>query len=618
MHLPSRRHLKKQLSRKLIYSPFLRMVIFNVWFRAAVLCFLALAAFLAMFLPKIWLATPEGFLPEIRISWLDRAQAWSLRRTAAKFAAAKQTDDAEFAYRAAISNNPGDIELCRESLRSLLGAERAEAKHLSTAFSRALWLMRLSGTNAVDLGLASELLERFDLHEYQIRLLSPKLSELTPKEERALLKALFQTGAIGQFADRWKRASAEVRKDPSLALHQDAFLAGWGPPETLGEARNRLLAARSDPKMQVLANRLQLLVSAQYQDAAGYGAALDQLEQLRSDQLADHVRYWLLLLGSGRRAEAARLAEAYPHPPTTPGEVLRLADAFSRLGMSDTLRNFYQRYAPTFGNSAEVWGTYARFLVETKSWEELRSVAVQMRQHKGVGDAMASYCHFLEGRAELALGRPANAEQAFEASAKSRLDSPELRLEVGKGLHRLQYPRFARAVLWPAEKEFAKNTEYWSTVLQIAVELKEVEPLRKAAATLYQMQPENAQFLNSYAASLLVTREHPDEAIKLTLQLIAAYPDSVAARINHAFALLMNSRFDEALRLLSTIREDALGASDRNAYILARFEVHIALKQHEQAREYAGRLDPKQLFAPQLQRVEQLRSQLQPKGGGSA
>lgn len=610
MHLPSRRHLKKQLSRKLIYSPFLRMVIFNIWFRLAVVCFLALAVFLGVFLPKIWLATPDGFLPEIRISWLDRVQAWSLRRSASKLSAAKQVDEAEFAYRAAISNNPGDVELCRESLRSLLSAERAEPKHLSVAFSRALWLMRLTGTNVVDLGLASEILERFDLHEYQIRLLAPKLNELNPRQESALLKALFQTGAVNQFADRWKRLPAAQQTEPELALHHDAYLAGWGPPETTAEARQRLGAARSNPKLQVLANRLLLIVSAQLQDCVAFGAALDQLEQARSDRLADHVRYWLLLVASGRKAEATRMAEAYPHPPTNPGEVLRLADAFGRLGLTDTLRSFYQQYAPTFGYSVDVWTAYSRFLMETKSWEELRSVSVQMRQHAGVGDAVAGYCHYLEGRAEFALGREGNATQAFEAAAKARLDSAELRLEVGKGLQRLKFTRFARAVLLPAEKDLPKSVDFWSTVLQVSVELKETESLNKAATTLYQLQPDNPQCVNSYAASLLVTRDRPDEAIKLTLQLVSTYPDSVAARINHSFALLMNSRNQEALNLLMTLSEASLGPSDRNAYVLARFEAHMALQQPEEARRYSDRLDLTQLFAPQLQRVEQLRSKL--------
>ena len=612
MHLPSRRRIKKNLSRKLIYSPFLRMILFSVWFRVAVLLFLVLGTFLALFIPKIWLATPEGFLPEIRISWLDRVQAWSLRRAAEQLTAAGKLDDAETRWRAAIANNQADVEMYRASLRSLLKFDPPERKYLPIAFGRASWAMRLSGTNAVDLALASEVLDRYEIYDYQIRLLAPWLNQLGPPQEVALLKALFQTGLIPQFLDRWNKLSTELRQDPTLVLHHAAYLAGWGPPETMAEGRTKLAEAQSDPARRVLASRLQLQVAGQMQDVAGFGATLELLEQYRADQLSDHVRYWLLLAGAGRREEAARLAEVYPHAPTNPNEVVRIAEAHVQLGQKDTARRFYQHYTPTFGYSADVWVAYARLLVDMKAWEELRAVALQLRQQKVLGDTMAAYSHYLEGRAELALERRANADQCFQLAASTRLDAPILRLEVGRFLARQQNPSLARAVLVPAEQSLAKSVDYWNTMLELAVELKEGDWLGKAASALYALQPNKAQSVNSYAAALLVNRERPEEAIKLTLQLVSAYPGKVATRINHSFALLMNNRVSEALALLQTLPDRAMAENDRNAYNLARFEVHMALGQPEEARRFGDRINLKQLFPVQVQRVERLRAQLPP------
>ncbi len=612
MRLPSRRRIKKNLSRKLIYSPFLRMIIFNVWFRVCVLLILGLGAFLALFLPKMWLVTPEGFLPEIRISWLDRVQAWSLRRTAERLTAAGQHGDAWTAWRAAALNNRADAELIRQMLRGFLSVDPPDRKRLGEAFYWASWSMKLTGTNATDLALASDILDRFEEYAYQIRLLAPKADSLAPPQQAAFAKALFHAGLIPQFLDRWNRLPAEMKADPNLALYHDAYQAGWGPADTIAAGRARLAAARSDPLRRLTAHRLQLLVSAHGQDATAYGDALEQLEQWRADRLPDHVKYWLLLAASGRKEAAVQKAELYPHPPTSAHELLLLARAYVQLGLQDTARRLYQHYLPTLGQSMEVWTAYVRLLQDLKAWEELRSAAVQMRQQSGVGDVLAGYSHFLEGRAELALERFAQAELAFELAAKERIDASELRLEVGKALLQLRYPRFARAALVPAEQDLAKNADYWTTLLRASIELRETDRLLQAAERLYALHPEHADAANSYAAALLINGERPEEAIKLTLQLFHSFPNLVATRINHSFALLFNQRVPEALALLRTLPENALSPNDLNQYLLARFETHLALDQLDEARRYLDRLDLAALYPPQRARVERGRTRLDP------
>jgi len=103
--------LKQKLLAKLIYSPFLRLVLFNFWFRLAFVCFAGLLIFLALFLPRIWRVTPPGFLPVITISGLDMAQAWSLKRSALRATSARNFELAADAWNTAIANNPAAREM---------------------------------------------------------------------------------------------------------------------------------------------------------------------------------------------------------------------------------------------------------------------------------------------------------------------------------------------------------------------------------------------------------------------------------------------------------------------------------------------------------------------------
>src|SRR5437899_1735838 len=118
MRFPGPQRLKQKLAAKLIYSPFLRLVLFNFWFRLAFFCFAGLLIFLALFLPRIWQVTPPGFLPVVTISGLDMAQAWSLKRSALRATSAGNFELAADAWNTAIANNPANPELIRGALRN--------------------------------------------------------------------------------------------------------------------------------------------------------------------------------------------------------------------------------------------------------------------------------------------------------------------------------------------------------------------------------------------------------------------------------------------------------------------------------------------------------------------
>ena len=115
---------------------------------------------------------------------------------------------------------------------------------------------------------------------------------------------------------------------------------------------------------------------------------------------------------------------------------------------------------------------------------------------------------------------------------------------------------------------------------------------------------------NNYAATLLVNRDRPEEAVSLTLQILTRFPDSTAAKINHALALLLNQRSDEAEAVLKSIVPEKLSGQEANSYQLGLFEVCFNQRQYDQAWEASDRIAAKHLFPNQLKWLEEMRQHL--------
>ena len=604
-------YFKKRLANRLVYSPLLRLLIFNFWFRLVFAGFVLLLIFLAMFLPRIWRVTPPGFLPLIRISGLDMARAWSLKRSALRSMAAGDSDRAVYAWQAAVRNNPADSAMLRGALTNFLRLDRPNPGYQGLAVGQTVWLLRLSRTNDADVELVSQVYDKLRLYDPALRLLGPLEDRLSPSEESVYLKALFHSGQMARFAGRWQK-SAGKRSNiaPDLRVYHAAYRAGWGPSFEAAAGRKQLEAALEDPDQRILSNRLRLLVCAHLGDADGYRESLQRLGQWQSDMLIEHVIYWQLLATLGRKSEAAELARSFPRPPASVMETRRLAETYVLLGMREEARQFLQGQLRQFGDSPEIWLLRADLLMEDRMWDELRELALQIRQRPAVRDALANYSHYLEGRAELGLERPAIAETAFEKAGQRPFEDRALGLTTANSLLKLAYPAAARDILLPLETGLSKSPEYWQALFTAAYELKQPDLMSTAAARAYELQPGNAVAANNYAAALLVNRERTEEAIKLTLQLAGRFPNSPAARINHGLALLLNRRTAEAETLLNSIEPEKLNASEATSLFLGLFEAYFNERQYDKARAAGDRIEVKYLFPNQLKWLEEALGQL--------
>jgi hypothetical protein len=578
-------------------KPFLRRLFFDFWFRMAFLAFIFLAIFLALSLPRIWLTTPSGFKPVIRISALDWVQSRSLRRSAMKAAQSGRLTEAEYAWRAAVVHAPASQSLVREFL-AFYQIVPPTPKRMPVVLSYSAWLLQLSKTNLADATLVATIYDRYRLHDQVINLLEPRIDQMSGEAQSCYLKALFNQGQISLFIERWNKLQPNIPSDPELPLYHAAFLAGWGPTDTRVEACKQLQDLKADAKLGAIANRLLLAVYARLRDADEYLKALTRLETSKADTLTEHVGYWYLLASLSQTNKAVELATAFPVEPSTGMEMVRLADVYMFLGLKTQALQLLEKFVPQFDNLPG-WLTYVRLLIDLERWDDLRAAALQMRTASAARDQVADYTFFLEGRADLEQGKRGSAEIAFEKAAQFEFINPTLGLAAANDLVRLGYPAYAKQILNHLEKAGGNNPQYWLLTARAAYELKQYDILLNAAQKAYALNPRGPLIRNYYAASLLIGRQKPAEAIRLTLELLAESPQVVGFRLNHVLALLLNERPTEAQTLLTPIRPEILNEEELNAYYLARFELDLQLMRWTDARTCFNKINRQHLFALQ-------------------
>lgn len=601
---------KKFLRRKLAGHPFLWLLLQDAWFRLGFIAFFSLLLFLGLFLPRIWRTSPPGFRPVIKVSGLDLAQAWSLKRSALKAAAAGRFEEAHYAWMAALANNRADPELVRGSLRCAVQSDD-QRRYRRFAVAQVFWLLQLTGTNRNDLELAAKVLGQHQRSDLVISLLEPRQQDLTPALEAAYLKALFQADRIPAFTNRWARVQANLPSDEELLLYRLACDAGGAPTAAAHDAVKTLLAAVEKPALRILACRLLLTASARRLDAEQAGELLGRLNDWQEDTLPDHLGYWRLLSRVGRKEEALRLAESRARRPASAEEALELAQLFRAWTLPDRALEVFRQFGRDFRDSAELWIAYSRALLEGRRWDELRRVAFEIRVQSEAGqEGLAAYSYYLEGRAELGLRRRFHATSAFQKMSEWEFHFPLLGLSVANDLIGLDFAASARDVLTKLEKSLAANAEYWSALFQAGERLKQTDLMLAAARRAHELRPADPSMANNYAAALLIQREAPEEAIRLTLRAIWRSPHFPTARINHAAALLLNERAEEALAFLNDIDLLKLTETQRTIYHLDRFEACLKLQRYAEAWANCELIDPRHLYPPQARWLEQARAQL--------
>jgi predicted Zn-dependent protease len=286
-------------------------------------------------------------------------------------------------------------------------------------------------------------------------------------------------------------------------------------------------------------------------------------------------------------------------------EAEQLGIAYSVLDLRDKARRTFQDGIVRFAYAPALWESLAGMLLEAGNWQELQAFALQMRGDRSLQDTLAAYSYYLEGRAQLGQIRPNDAAASFKAALAGEYRNLNVALAVANNLATLGYAAMVKDFLARLEKKGAADIAYWQGVYKTAYELKDEDLLLRSASRAHELDPQNVMALNNYAATLLTLRQKPDEAVKITRQLLVQLPGSVAMAYNHGLALLLNQRTQEAEAVLKSVQPDQLKPQENNDYRLAWFELYLQKKQWDLARKSAASVETNNLFASQRNWFEQ-------------
>jgi predicted Zn-dependent protease len=170
----------------------------------------------------------------------------------------------------------------------------------------------------------------------------------------------------------------------------------------------------------------------------------------------------------------------------------------------------------------------------------------------------------------------------------------------------------ARKLLERLEKDFGGSADYWLQVELAAYGSDDIEGMLVAAEKAYALAPNNPIVVNNYAAALIIMRQRPAEAVKLTLSKFSMNPGDVGSRLNHALALLQNERANEAQAALAVVNPDELEGLYHTVYCLAQYELQVLKGDPAKARDYARQIQRRFLKPPQVRWLDESLKKLNP------
>jgi predicted Zn-dependent protease len=359
-----------------------------------------------------------------------------------------------------------------------------------------------------------------------------------------------------------------------------------------------------------------MAISARRFDPDSYHAALQRLQEGSDDRIIEHIRYWEVLQAAGRVSEAQRLAAAFNRPPTSAYEVVQVAEVMVAMDLVSEAMEYYRRHAPEFGFSNNVWSVgvwaaYADLLISQRQWERLKEIATQMRSIPGGHEALGGFSYFLEGRVAYAQGSLEAARASFQESVKLGFPLGRVGIRVAVQLLQMNFPGLAVETLRPLESRFQDDLGYWKAVFDASNVMRNDEALLLRAATrAHELAPDSTPWKFNYAAALLIGRRRPEEALRLTVDLVDVDGASLGGRINHAIALALNGRYDDAETVLNAIPPTEMNEAQRLSYFLAWLDVHHGRQDWEKVRLTLRNIEPDRLYPSQQRWLAEVRQSL--------
>ena len=593
--------LQKKWQNYLDYgnAPFIRLLWYSPIFRWSLLASCCVLVTIPFLLMRLWTVTPQHIDPPTRISVLDFIQASALRRSAERATEKSRLEEASHAWRSSIANHPAQLDALRAYLQ-FLGKSQGSHEEMREAVRIGLWLLQLNRTNQTDLDLVTMVWEQRGFHREVVQYASALDQPFSQQTQISFFKSAFHAFDFERCSELLKTLSPQVdQKDPEIPLYHMAYLAARGPIETVVQNHQALRCYYPDPQWQDLAHQLNCIVSAEREDLIDLQASITFLRNKGKLHFSQQLVYWQLLLDSTMLAELAADMRQFPPEPATVGEVVWFVELAMKAGLTDIARETLGQQAPLYAGTERLWLLLVSLLESNKQWNELREMAILVRQAAAQLSALKDLSLYMEARA-------AHADRRFGVADTlvSKMDLPgsasePLSFALGKGLNEMGYETKAMQAIEPLTKQadWMDTMALWNLVFQMHVENGSRSWLLKAAENLYRLAPRNRNVLNNYAAVLLSERVRPGQALALTRENVqTSGPMAYHHLVNHAVALMLNGRLEEAHAFLRQVPSEKLPPDQLNSFYMAWFEYAYRTGQLARARSFALKLSPDRLL----------------------
>lgn len=587
-------------NRVLNYVAPLVEVLYLDWrFRLGMGFCVALLLAAAVMLPKVWRVTPPD-MPDVRISLLDRLQAQSLARGAKRKESIGDWESARMSWWQSIANHPAHLGYLRGYLRfelALVSGDSGERAH-EFAIGRLPTFLKLSGNQPMDVDLAVRLLEaNGSLSTLALLIEGFPEAERSPFQQVVYAKAVYDLGRLPQFMELWGNLSSGLRETEEHRAYEMVYAcldAGAEPStreDAFGRFRDWVEEADTDR-----AYRVFNVAAGALGDLASSEWALAQLDGLEAVRLGDYLVWWQALARAGEVEQARQEALASAYPPEIVSEALSFAQLLGALGEEGQIRGFLETHLERFSNRLDYLMAYSNQLILERDWPTLLGFALGLEEASNGGRAALALSRFLEGFAHFEMGNPAASDSRWSAMERSfdafpywlALSAIEEIADRGKNAMAM---RLASSIADGRSEDLG----YWLLRARLAIPLGDSEEFYASARRAYNLAPNDVSTALLYSAAALFKREDPEAAVGLTWRIAESFPQVAGARINHAFALMLNGRVEESERLASELRGLRLSNQESHALGLLEFELATLNQQWPQAMAMAERLDALEL-----------------------
>ncbi len=574
-------------------------------FRSTLVLPLLACASLLLVIPKIWIVSPEGMQPAIRISLLDSLQARSLAKQAALLESQARHLTAIAAWNASIANHPFHSVTLRRILHAFPKMDVPQRGHVAKALWHARMLVAAEDSQTADLLLAVQcLLQMGGIIEAGALLedcggamgaeecvMGAALCLLNDRRvPDPWMSGLMHTAADGDPFARWV-----------LAAFQEAYPPGWqsGPRVSYWRCSVDISNERQGLWFLILKPHLDFWVACKGDDMGRFEATFQLLVRQGLVKAWHHILYWRRCLRAGKSEQVLhQMGEMQLHQLLNVPQILACAGIYLELDALDACRTLVASFLEIFPHGSELWLLRGDLALKEEAWFELRQHATRMRMQPLLRH-LDGYAYFFEAEGLRQQGRLFAARPLFRAWIDSPVVLPALDRRITRYLRESGFHDLAMMRYRLLEPHYAEDLGFWQEVFDFAHDMGQTRYLETASHRLHVLSPRSAIYANNYAAVLLALREDPSRAIGLTFSLVQQFPTDLTSRINHVHALLQNGRMDDASAVLASMHPVSLPATHRSAFDLALFEFYYRQSRFEDALELADLMRLEVLLPPQ-------------------